>query len=332
MTRFFLGGDIGSSKTHLLIADENGRALGFGRAGAGNHEVVGYDGLRATLREAAGQALNMAGLSEEQIAGAGFGVAGLDWSSEVAPTLDAISVLGMHAPVEAVNDALIGLLAGSSEGWGIAVVSGTGCNCWGRDRLRRRRGQVTGAGLRMGEAAGGGELVTMAMRMVAYEWSRRGPATQLTPAFVEYFGARDVDDLIHSMTAERMYPSAQAAPIVFEVAAAGDAVALSVIEWAGHELGELACAVIRQLEFEALAFDVVLTGSLFNGRPALADPMRETIHKVAPAARIVPLETLPVVGAVLLGMEQAQLDTTPVREALIESTNQLIGALAGEMV
>jgi N-acetylglucosamine kinase-like BadF-type ATPase len=331
MTRFFLGGDVGSSKTHLLVADEQGRALGFGRAGAGNHEVVGYDGLRATLREAAGRALNMAGLSEEQIAGAGFGVAGLDWSSEVEPTLDAISVLGMHAPVEAINDALIGLLAGSSEGWGVAVVSGTGCNCWGRDRTHRRRGQVTGAGLRMGEAAGAGELVAMAMRMVAYEWSRRGATTQLTPAFVEYFGARDVDDLIQSMTAERIYPSATAAPVVFEVAAAGDAVALNVIEWAGRELGELACAVIRQLEFEGLAFDVVMTGSLFNGRPPLADPMRETIHKVAPGARIVPLETLPVVGAVLLGMEQAQLDTTAVRATLIESTNQLIGALASEM-
>ena len=49
MTRYFLGVDIGATKSHALIADESGCAVGFGVAGQGNHEVIGYDGLIAAL-------------------------------------------------------------------------------------------------------------------------------------------------------------------------------------------------------------------------------------------------------------------------------------------
>src|SRR5512136_2640866 len=118
MKRYFLGVDVGGTKTHALIADENGQACGFGEAGPGNHEGVGYDGLAAALQIAVEQALARAAISQGQIAGAGFGVGGYDWPSEREPTLQAICTLGLDAPSEAVNDALIGLLAGAEEGWG----------------------------------------------------------------------------------------------------------------------------------------------------------------------------------------------------------------------
>ena len=43
--RYFLGADLGATKTHTLIVDENGNMLGFGESGPGNHETVGYDGM-----------------------------------------------------------------------------------------------------------------------------------------------------------------------------------------------------------------------------------------------------------------------------------------------
>ncbi|HTP07087.1 MAG TPA: BadF/BadG/BcrA/BcrD ATPase family protein, partial [Anaerolineae bacterium] len=150
MTHYFLGADVGSTKTHVVIADEFGRVLGLGEGGPGNPDNVGYEGLRHTLEIAARSAMQQAGISIEQIAGAGCGVSGLDYPSQKAPTVQAIKSLGLRAPVEAVNDALIGVVAGATAGWGIAVVSGTGCNCWGWDR-DRRQGQVTGGGWQMGE-------------------------------------------------------------------------------------------------------------------------------------------------------------------------------------
>ena len=305
MTRYFLGVDVGSTKTHAVVADETGQVVGFGEDGAGNHEVVGYDGLRAALHTATARALTAAGLAKEHLAGAGFGVAGYDWPSERASTLEAIGGLGLQAPVGLVNDTLLGVLAWAEGGWGVAVVSGTGSNCWGWDVTRQRVGQVTGNGLMMGEGAGSGELVAMALQKVAHEWTRRGPATALTPVLIRYTGARDLPDMLEGLVNGRYTLSAAAAPLVFQTAAAGDPVALDLIQWAGTELGELAKAVIRQLGFEALAFDVVQIGSMFDGSPLLSDVMRATIQALAPGARLVRLAAPPVVGAVVLGMEAA---------------------------
>src|SRR4030043_1722315 len=131
MPSYFLGVDIGGTKSHALIADENGNAVGFGAYGSGNHEDVGYEGLRTALQTVTDEALSMAGLAKNQVSAGGFGVAGYDWPSERQPPLDAINTIGLTAPVEAVNDTIIGLLAGASQGGGVAVVAGTGTNCWG---------------------------------------------------------------------------------------------------------------------------------------------------------------------------------------------------------
>ena len=319
MTHYFLGSDVGSTKTHVLIADEAGRSLGFGESGPGNHETVGYEGLSRALEAATQPALRMAGLTIEQIAGAGFGVSGFDFPLEKEATLRAIGVLGLRAPLEAVNDTLIGLLAGAANGWGVAVVSGTGCNCFGWDR-DRRVGQVTGGGWQMGENAGASDLMVRVGQTIAHEWTQRGPATQLTPAMIRYAGVRDVVELLHGLAEDRIHLDSAAAPLVFEVAAQGDPVAIDLIRWAGQELGELAKAVIRQLDFQLLEFDVVLLGSMFNGGSLLIDSMRETIHVFAPGAHLVRLTAPPVVGAVLLGMEQAHCLPTPTIRSMLTRT------------
>ncbi len=320
MTQYFLGADIGGTKTHALIADENGHVVGFGEAGPGNHEVVGYDGLVHAVSSAFVQAISSASISPDQIRGAGFGIAGYDWPSERETTLKVLSSLGLKAPLAAYNDTIIGLLAGSAEGWGVAVVSGTGCNCWGWDRTRQHIGHVTGGGINMGEGAGGTELVHRAVWAVAHEWTRRGPATSMTAAFIQHVGAYDLEDLLEGLTNGRYEIGASAAPLVFQCAANGDPIANNLVHWAGVELGELANAVIRQLEFEALTFEVVLVGSMYDGSSLLTDTMQQTIHTIAPGAHLVRLTVPPVVGAVLLGMEQAGIQpTNTVREELTKS-------------
>ncbi len=328
MIHYYLGFDTGATKSHALVADESGRALGLGEGGAGNPMDIGYDSLAALLRTITQEALSAAGISESQIAGAGFGIAGYDWPSQRMPILQAIDTLGLRAPVEIVNDAIVGLLAGAAEGWGIAIVAGTSCNAWGWDQ-ERHMGRMTGFSW-LGEAAGAHELIHKALQAVAHEWTRRGPPTRLTQAFVDLTGSHGVEDLLEGLTLDRIRLGAEAAPLVFQVAADGDPVAHELILWAGRELGDMACGVIRQLGFDrtgpiqALEFDVVLAGSFFNGSPLLAEAIRDTIHPVAPGARLVRLHVPPVVGGVLLGMEQAGAQPSAVRETLIESTDELL--------
>jgi N-acetylglucosamine kinase-like BadF-type ATPase len=322
--KYFLGADVGATKTRLVISDQTGCILGAGLAGPGNHEVVGYDGLTRALSQALQQALPPK-VEIQDIAGAGFGVGGLDFPSETDATLRAVSTLGLTCPVRAVNDAVIGLVAGSPQGWGIALVSGTGCNCRGLDATRRRTGQVTGHGTRMGEGAGASELIDEAIKTLVRQWTGRIPRTQLAQVFTKYCGAADLGDLIEGLVNERYTIGPEAAPMIFEAADRGDEAAAGLIDWAGRELGELANAVIRQLDFMGMAFDVVMTGSMFDGGRRFIEPMKRTILKVAPGARFIRLANPPVVGAVLLGMETAEISIGPeIRQNLEETIKRLL--------
>jgi N-acetylglucosamine kinase-like BadF-type ATPase len=321
MTSYFLGVDIGGTKSHALISDENGNALGFGTYGPGNHEEVGYEGLRIALQTVTEKALAMAMLTKEKISAAGFGVAGYDWPSERQPTLDAINSIGLLAPIEAVNDTIIGLLAGASQGWGVAIVAGTGTNCWGWDK-DHHVGRVTGVGY--GEHGGAGDLVYRALSAIAHEWTKRGPQTQLTTEFLQLTGAKDIPSLLEGIEVGNYSIGSDYAPLVYEVATQGDPVALSIIQWAGNELGHTAAAVIRQLAIEKLQFEVVLVGSIYEMGEMLIAPMRQVITSEAPKAVLVRLSSPPVVGGVLLAMEQVGVNPSPLRKHLISSTRLLI--------
>ena len=325
MPRYFLGADLGATKTHVLITDEKGVAIGFGKSGPGNHESVGYKGFKTNLTQAASQALTMAGLVPAQIAGAGFGIGGYDWPIERKPMLRVIGTLNLGGPVEVVNDAELGILTSSPRGWGVAVVSGTGCNCRGWDVTRQHHGRVTGSGLEFGEAAGASDLMFMVSRAIAYDWSGRGPKTALSSTFVEKFGARDVEDLLQRVICHRIEFDASAAPLVFQVAAEGDPVAVDLIRWAGRELGQLALTVIRQLHFEELDFDLVQIGSMWDGSPVLTEEAQNVVWEYAPAAHFIRSKEPPVLGAVLLGMEAAGVQPDEgIRATLVRSISLVL--------
>ena len=323
MNQYFLGVDIGATKSHALICDAQGEALGLGVGGAGNHETVGKDGFQRVVHTVTDGALDQAGLTRSDIAGAGFGIGGYDWSEDDALMAEVIGSLGLNAPYAAMNDAGPGLLAGASDGWGVSITSGSGVNGRGRD-AQGRQAKMTGNGGTFGEIGGGTELVARAIVDISKAWSLRGPATRLTPIFVEHTGAKDAEDLLAGLARGRFHLGSGAAPLVFRAANEGDAVAQDILRWIGDGLGDLACGIIRQLDIAALAFDVVLVGSIFQGSPLILEWLRPVVWKLAPQARFVRMTAPPVVGAVMLGMEQAGLDYRPVRERIIASGAALL--------
>lgn len=321
--RYFLGIDTGATKSHALIADENGRSVGFAQGGPGNWEVIGWEGTRKVLHTITQNALAMAGIGKERLAGAGFGFAGYDWPEDGAEHQDLIDSLQLGVPTEFGNDTLIGLIAGAELGWGVVVSAGTSNNSCGRDRAHKSC-RLSGMGPALGEYGGAGEIVQRALQDIGRAWSLRGPQTQLTDAFITAVGATDIDDMLAGLARGRYSIDPSFAPLVFETAVHGDSVAQEIVQWAGEELGSLAIGIIRQLNLADEAFDVVLAGSLYKAGEALIAPMRETVLAEAPNARFIRLTVPPVVGGVLMGMEEAGLETAVVRNALIESTQALL--------
>jgi N-acetylglucosamine kinase-like BadF-type ATPase len=321
--RYFLGVDVGSSKTHALIADETGNCISFGKAGGGNHQGMGYERLTDVLQKSFVAASQLSGMEKDQIAGAGFGIAGYDFLSEREAHLQAIVPLGLSCPVEIVNDGSNGLISGTSHGVGVNVTAGSGVNCRGRGK-NGKEGRVVGNGIDFGEYGGAIEIVYRARQFVNHAWIKRIPPTKLTKIFLEATGAKDEVDLMEGLSNEQYHLFPYLAIQIVNAAREGDHAALEVIRWSGEELGWLAIAVARQIEMENDEIEIVQSGSVFEAGELIQEPMRNIIRQHLPKAKMVRLDGPPVVGPLMLGMQAAGIDPYPMREKLIADAKQFV--------
>lgn len=321
--RYFLGIDVGSSKTHALIADETGQCVGFGKAGGGNHQNAGYEILTLVLKASFEGACGMAGVQKDQIAGAGFGVAGYDFPSDREGHLQSIAELGLPCPVEVVNDGANGLISGTSHGVGVNVTAGSGTNGRGRNK-NGKEGRIVGNGPMFGEFGGAIEIVYRAMQFVSYAWIKRIPPTKLTQTFLEATGAKDELDLVEGLSNHYYHLSPYLAVEVINAAREGDQAALEVIRWSGEELGWLAISVARQIEMENDEIEIVQSGSIFEAGELITLPMQTIVMKHLPKAKLIRLDGPPVVGPLMLGMQMAGIDPYPMRQRLIASAKELV--------
>ncbi|RPJ20080.1 MAG: hypothetical protein EHM33_29195 [Chloroflexi bacterium] len=321
--RYFLGIDVGSSKTHALIADETARCIGFGKAGSGNHQNVGYEGLTNVLQRSFEEACQRSGVEKDQIAGAGFGIGGYDFPSDRDGHLGAIAALGLSCPIEMVNDGANGLISGTSHGVGVNVSAGSSNNCRGRGK-NGQEGRIVGNGPMFGEYGGAIEIVYRAMQFVNYAWIKRTPPTALTGIFLEATGAKDEADLMEGLSNGQYHLFPYLAVKVIDAARNGDHAACEVLEWAGEELGWLAISVARQIEMENDEIEIVQSGSIFDAGELITQPMQNIVLEHLPKAKLIRLDGPPVVGPLMLGMQMAGIDPYPMRGQLIATAKQLV--------
>jgi len=320
---YLLGVDTGSSKTHALISDMSGQIIGFGESGCGNYEVVGEEGFIEAVNDAVDKAFSFADVRKSTIASMGFGLSGYDWPSEAPIMVQAIRSLQINSPYQFVNDVMLGLIAGSKEGWGVAADAGTGNNIIGRDK-DGKIGRITGNSILFGEFGGASEMVWRAMLAVTYAWSKRGPETHLTRLFIEHARVENEFELIEALATDKIQLDPGLATNIIQLAHEGDLQAQETVKFSANELALNVNAVIRQLKFETIDFEVVMMGSVFNAGDIYIKPFQETILQFAPKAKFVHLLVPPVVGAVLLAAEVSGLPSESLRKQLFRSVGDIL--------
>jgi N-acetylglucosamine kinase-like BadF-type ATPase len=201
--------------------DETGQCVGFGKAGGGNHQSVGYDGLTDVLHDSFTQACKSQGWMRHQITGAGFGVAGYDFPSDRESHLQAIASLGLSCPLDVVNDGMNGLLAGATRGIGVNVTAGH--PTMPADAAKTgREGRIVGNGITFGEFGGAYEIAARGLQMVNYAWIKRIPPTALTQIYIDAVGAKDEADLMEGLSNSQYHLFPYLARKVIEAARQGD--------------------------------------------------------------------------------------------------------------
>lgn len=316
-----IGVDAGNSKTFALVAEVNGRVLGFGRAGPGNHQTAGLGPALQEIRSACEEALAAASVPKPVAYGV-FGLAGADLPEDFALLENAIRELKLVHVIRVENDTIIALRAGATRPWGVVVVCGAGFNAAGiaPDGTTLR---LPGLGWISGDWGGGLKIAREAVRHVARAWDGRGPPTLLTSLVLRALNVGSVEEMIdklyHGHIEERKL--LDLVPCIFEAAHCGDVVAQRLVIRLGKEAGITAGAIIRKLGLEDTDVEVILAGGVFRGKgPLLLDTVVQTVHRTAPKARVIRPKFAPVVGAVLMALEAVTGSLTPqILENLEES-------------
>ncbi len=321
VNKVVLGVDGGGSKTHAMVADGSGRALGFATSDRSNWEDTGLDGARIALEKAITGALAAAEVAPGELAASAFGLAGLDWDDDRPMLAALLDPLGLGGPSLLDNDSFIALRAGTSEPFGVVVIAGTGTVAAGRDRAGRTF-RTLGLGPMYGDFGSATDVAEEGVRAVAEAWTGSGPATSLTELLPPLAGCDSPEELLRRLSRGAI-PLPRAAPLVLREAAAGDQACRAIVVQAGTALGAAAALVARRLGIQGDAFDVVMAGGLFRGRSRLLETaLAAALHRVAPRARPVRLACEPVVGAVLEALRLAGVEPSPeVRRRLVEGSS-----------
>jgi N-acetylmuramic acid 6-phosphate etherase len=263
----YLGIDGGGTHTIALLARAKTGGgwdvLSRGEAGPSNLQAVGADRALAALDEAVGKAFAAARVERGPVAAACLGLAGAGRPEDQAIIREWAGRVSLAAAVDVTGDTPLLLAAGTPEGWGVALVAGTGSMAFARDR-EGRTARAGGWGYLMGDEGSGYALVLAGLQAVARAADGRGPATGLTHGFLDRLKLTRPQELVGAAYRGGLDRTTLSAlvPVVFEAAEAGDAVAAGIVADGAEQLAATVASAARPLHLEQAPFPLALAGGV----------------------------------------------------------------------
>jgi N-acetylglucosamine kinase-like BadF-type ATPase len=305
VTKTILAVDGGNSKTDVAVCSADGRLLAAVRGPTTSHQAVGLD---AGLDRLAGLVADVLRRAPDA-PGAAIAVcclAGFDLPSDEARLLPAYAGRGFAADTLLFNDTFAALRAGTPDGWGVAVICGSGMNAVGR-ALDGRVARFAGLGDIAGDRGGGSGLGMWGLGAAVRAVDGRGAPTSLSVLVPAHFGLDDPEAVTEAFYAGRIAGGrvGELAPLVAAAARDGDAVSIGLVNDVADEIAAFATASIRRLGLEAEAVPVTVAGGLARGAADLLIPrVTALVREIAPLAEVSVLHAPPVLGAALLGLDR----------------------------
>jgi N-acetylglucosamine kinase-like BadF-type ATPase len=258
MTRadLLLAIDGGGTKTQALVTDLEGKVLARGLGPSSNLQSVSMEQFERALTTAIDGALMQAiGIGPAaharngRIAAACFGLAGVDTPEDVAEVASWVKQRAIAPRFVVVNDAELILAAGTPEGWGVALISGTGSICLGRTATGQTA-RVGGWGPLIGDEGSGYQVARRALHLATQTADGRADAPALLKAALRHWSLPDAEALMRRVHAPETTPAdiAGLAAAVVDLSARGEASARRVVEEAAGDLAAQFRAVVRKLD------------------------------------------------------------------------------------
>ena len=308
--RLALGVDGGGTKSDVVLIDESGSVLGWGRSGTGQMLWAGRDGAQEAYTEAIREALGDHRPGELWIAGLYEGV------------FDRIAFADVQTHFVSSGELTRGL-ATALETHGLLVLAGTGSFAAG---LTEDGNQVTfdGLGPVLGDYGSGYHIGLMGMRAaMASSWGpeRKTSLDELVPQVFGVAVPHDVFNLVYMQHIGRSR-IASAAKAVIRAAYDGDAIALRIIMKAADGMSDVLRDVILRLNLQNSSYALVASGGIAQNCGMYWDQICERALEIAPNLRPIQPKVRPCVGSALLALKAMGVPWNQELLSRIEETQQ----------
>ena len=289
-----LGIDGGGTNTRAAIVVD-GKVVAHGQSGSIKRLRVGAEAAEANLRAVLKEVFAQSGVKDVDAASCGVASASMPGIMEwITAVFDDFGI----ERSEVVGDEVIALDAAFHGGPGILQIAGTGSNTIGRapDGSRESAG---GWSSRLGDEGSGYWIGVNAVRRALHAYDREEP-TEVIRKVSEIWGTPTIEDLINLGDSTPGPDFAALAPVINELAEAGDPVAVGVLKQAASDLVDFVLLVrskLRRKHNIVGEVPVAWTGSVIAKTAMVREAFFADLKDAAPNMPVGTTETVSLDGA-----------------------------------
>ncbi|MCL4208280.1 hypothetical protein KJZ63_01430 [Patescibacteria group bacterium] len=301
---YYLAVDGGGTKTQVLCADENGEIVGEGLSGPTSLTVVNSGAAGFALREAIRQATENLppGFVVTRLV---MGLAGLDTPEEISRAESSFKQVIADIQVKdfvLINDIMIALRAASDKQDAMALIAGTGSNCFGIN-AEGESAKAGGLDFLLSDEGSGYSIGAKVLKAAAMSFDGRGAKTRLEQLTNDYFETSSIPEVKHHIYNPVLTKMQVAglAKLAFDALEEGDEVAHQIVDRAADDLFVMAKVVIEKLRLNERPSDCVFSGKVLLS-DYLKNKLKEKINQEYPNIQVLIPEDEPVYGALKIAL------------------------------
>lgn len=279
--QYILGVDGGNTKTDYYLFDINGNFIDMYRGGTCSHEGLkdSFDGTYRVMKQVFDEFLGKHNLKPKDIVASCFGLAGDDHPLQHQILCQKVEQLGFKN-YKIVNDSALGIKVGTSKGYGVCSINGTGTSVSGIGKDGKIV-QVGGIGEITGDEAGGRFISRKVVRKTFDDIMRFGKKTSLTKITLDLIDNTSEEHLMEDIAYKYLTGKVDYNVLTiacFEEASKGDEVAIEILTNVADNLARSAASAVDRLDLGEHP-EVVLAGSVYvkGSCPILVNEVKKRI-------------------------------------------------------
>ena len=314
MLEYFIGVDGGGTKTDAIATDLDGKTLATANTGPTSLTATNLGMASFNLLEAIRQ-LTAELPADAHCKAVSIGLAGLDTEAEKT---NASKIFGEaltrfpHDTLIVVNDIQPVLAAGTTNPDAIALISGTGSQCFGYT-ADGKTARTSGMDFLLTDQGSGYEIGRSVLRAAALSFDGRIEKSVLETLVLQHFEVTTYEELKAKIYAP-LLSKAEVAELSKECVKAyesGDLQAKTILMEVVDDLELMVQAVVRRLELTQKPVEMVCSGSIVK-LPMIFEPLKQRLSLQYPQLSISFLARPPAYGSVLIAQRELKKQGTHV--------------------